>query len=35
MKRKGIQIPALAAMIGLAAGSAAAADYRLNPFTLA
>ena len=35
MKRQGIQIPALAAMIGRAAGSAAAADYRLNPFTLA
>lgn len=34
MKRKTIQATLLAAMIGLSVGNAAAADYKLNPFTL-
>ncbi|QWF17050.1 alpha/beta hydrolase [Lysobacter capsici] len=35
MKRTTIQATVLAAMIGLSIGNAAAADYKLNPFTLA
>jgi uncharacterized protein len=34
MKRKTLMAPLMAAMIGISAGNAGAADYRKNPFTL-